>query len=164
MKYFYLRGRITDEMLLEFIRFNNENPTDEITIVLDSGGGSNYIAMAILDIINNRPNVTLLLFQGLSMAMWLFCRAKCKKKLANGAFLMWHYTAVSIDVKPDGKPYFNGDENMVKIMRQSFLPWGDAFAKTWLNEKEFKKYKRHNDVYLSYERVKELFPEAEVID
>lgn len=161
MKYFHLNGIIDEELLDKFIQFSNENESEDWTIVLNSGGGKQNLSQVILDIINNGKQVTLISTGIYSSSFVIFYFAKCQKKLTVGSIGMIHLRSNSIKMQSHGKPEYTEDECVVsnwKVTKEI-----DSFVEAFMTKAELKDFRRGNDVFFNFKRMKEIFPDAEII-
>jgi hypothetical protein len=162
MKYFNLSGTIDDSILTRFLDFYNQNNQDEITIVIDSGGGRVACSNVILSIVNDNPaKFTLLNIGSFSSAFCIFYYAKCKKLLSKGSIGMIHMAMVKdVIVDERGKyPYPSDECNVKNAIAMSDKRW----CRKFMTEKEFSDYKKGKDVYFTFKRMKEIFPAAKTI-
>lgn len=161
MKYFQLEGRIDETLVTKFMEFCNMNLSEECTIVINSGGGKSTLAKVILCIINeNSEKITLISAGCYSAAFYIFFFAKCKKKIVYGSLGMHHMEYLSdVCINEKGKPKYGEDicqiENLKSIR--------DNFLKNSMTKKEKSIYNNNDDVYFSFNRMKELFPNADII-
>lgn len=163
MKYFHIDSRIDKEMYSKFLEFANANGEEEWTIILYTVGGFNVIAKNILFIINNRVAATTLICnEAYSAGFSLFYEAKCKKVMCHNSKGMTHLAAAEMFMQSNGKPSYSEDECIVKNWKQSKKK-DKEWVKIFLTKKEYKNYKNGKDVYFNFNRMKEIFPEAEVI-
>ena len=162
MKYFHLNGIINEELLEKFIEFRNENESEEWTIVSNSGGGKSNLAQVILYEINNRTIRTVLVSVGIYSASFvIFYFAKCEKKITEGSIGMIHLRANDISIQSHGKPQFSEDACVVKNHKETREI--DSFVEEFMTKDEVKRYRKGDDVYFTFKRMKEIFPDAETI-
>jgi len=158
MKYYIFEGRIEFgeglQKLLDFIG-NNEG---ELLIGIDSIGGSATIGELLLNILNlNKERVTLQCLNGVySTAFYLFAEFEGKKLLAENSKGMWHYGKTTICIDDKGNP-FDGEDEVVKSSNKYRKAFSGRIAKKYMNEKELQKFKKGEDVYFGYERMREMF-------
>lgn len=161
MKYFQLEGIIKEDLLNNFMNFWNTNHEDDLTVVINSGGGKSTLMSVILHIINaNHDKFTLISAGCYSAAFELFYFAKCKKSIIYGSIGMCHKEYLNdISINADNKPVYRTDECQIKNL--------DCFQDQWilkiLNEKEKRRYKKSDDVYFTFKRMTEIFPAVPVI-
>lgn len=161
MKYFQLEGIINEELLTRFLDCCNNNPDEEITVYINSNGGKTLLCTIITDIINhNSDRFTLVSCGSYSAAFDLFYHAKCKKKIVNQSMGMQHKEFLrDISINSDGKYVYTSD----KYENKNNKTLDDSYIKEFMTKKEQKKYKKGDDIYFTFKRMKEIFPEAEII-
>jgi hypothetical protein len=162
MKYFSMDGRIDKEMFEKFVVFYNENCLKECAITLRTIGGETYVSEAIVRMLNEMKNVTLIIQAAYSAGFEIAMYSKCKKVLSKTAKGMWHYGRADISVNVKNKPYYREDECTVSnlpIERKQ----GVRLAKKVMTGKEFKLFKKDYDIYFDFKRMKQIFPDAKVI-
>jgi ATP-dependent protease ClpP protease subunit len=163
MKYFHLSGEINEKSLDDFLQFINENEIRELVIVLNSVGGKKNLTHVLLDIINlNYNSITLISCGCYSASFLLFYKAKCKKKMTEGCVGMMHYSSTNINTMSNGQPTYSEDENIIKNWKERVKDEVE-FVEKFMTPLELKKYKKGNDVYFTFKRMKEIFPDVEII-
>jgi hypothetical protein len=162
MKYFHLNGIIDEELFDKFIQFINENESERWTIVLNSGGGKQNLSQVILDVINIRKEYVTLISTGIySSSFVIFYFAKCQKKMTIGSIGMIHLRSNDIRMQSHGKPEYT--EGICVMSNWKVSREVDSFVEAFLTKSELKEYRRGNDVYFNFKRMKEIFPDAEII-
>lgn len=161
MKYFQLEGTINEELLTKFMDFCNNNLSEDCTIVINSGGGKCNISTVILNIINAHSDKITLVSAGVySAAFYIFYFAKCKRKIVYGSLGMHHKDYINdISINPSGTPKFKEDVCQVENIKSI----GDRFTNKFLSKEEKEKYKKSEDVYFTFKRMTEIFPDIEII-
>lgn len=162
MKYFHFDSKIEEKSLDSFLHFINENEQGELSIILNSIGGKKNLTYVILDIINaNADRITLISCGCYSASFFLFYKAKCKRKMTYGNVGMMHYASSDMNMMSNGKPSYSEDENVIQNWKED----GEElkFVEQFMTPKELKKYKKGNDVYFTFKRMKEIFPDVEII-
>lgn len=162
MKVFQIASTIDKEFLEKFILFFNENRELECLIIVNSGGGDGDAAEAIIYMINKMPNVTLFMQAAYSCAFELAWFAKCKKILSQTAKGMWHYSRLNMAINTKEKTYYSEDECMIRnlpIERKSI----ESVARKIMTAKEYKEFKENKDIYFDMQRMKQIFPDAQVV-
>jgi hypothetical protein len=163
MKYFNIDGVLNEEMQRKFSDFANENKDEEWTITIYSTGGLKIVARFILSVINSRfERVTLISQESYSAAFTLFREAKCKKQIANLGKGMYHLGRVSMDIMANGKPVYFEDVSLLNNFREDTKN-ERKWVKKFMTKKEARKFKKGEDVYFTFKRMKEIFPDAEII-
>jgi len=163
MKYFHIDSKIDKELLNKFLDFCNSNGEDEWTIIIYTVGGWVCMGKTILRIINLRKDkVTLILHEAYSSGFYIFYEAKCKKVMCSNGKGMIHIASAEMSVDADCNPRYSEDACIIKNWKQSKKE-DDNWAKSFLTNKEFKKYKKGVEVYFTSKRMKQIFPDAEII-
>lgn len=163
MKYFHFNGEINEKSLDDFLQFINENEIGELVIVLNLVGGKKNLTRVLLDIINiNSHRVTLISCGCYSASFFLFYKAKCKKKMTEDNVGMMHYSSTNINTMSNGQPTYSEDENIIKNWKERVKDEVE-FVEKFMTPLELKKYKKGNDVYFTFKRMKEIFPDVEII-
>lgn len=161
MKYFQIEGSINEELFNNFIHFFNENEEEEMSFVINSGGGKATLTQVMLHIINaNKESITLISCGSYSAAFDLFYKAECNRKLVHGSLGCVHLaylkeTAVMID----GKMKYYEDI----CQKENFKCFDDSYITKLLKPKEKILYNRGDDVFFTFKRMQEIFPDVEVI-
>lgn len=164
MKYFLLDTIMHNETLSKFIAFTNEFPNEDWTIVIDNGGGKESVCRTMLHMINSRKDrVTLIGSAIYSSAFELFADAQCKKYLVHGAMGMWHLAYSNVSMGVDGKPLYHEDIAIMKKHKETSRDKGIEIAKKYLTPEEMRSYKKGNDVYFTFKRLQEIFPDIEIL-
>lgn len=162
MKYFPMTERIDKEMLQKFISFYNENFSEPCSIILNTVGGHTIESEVIIHMINKMPDVTLVIQYVYSAGLEIAMNVKCKKILSKVARGMWHLGRVEMSINLKNKPYWTEDECIVRnlpIEKKSAF----ALAKKIMTAKEYAAFKKDQDVYFDFKRMKQIFPDAEVM-
>lgn len=161
MKYFQLEGIINEELLTKFMDFCNNYLHEDCTVVINSSGGKNNLATVILDIINSNTSKFTLVSAGCySAAFYIFYSAKCKRKIIKGSIGMYHKSfAKDINVDSDSKPVYYED----KCLIDNFKDIDNSFILNLLTPKEKKLFQKNDDVYFTFKRMTEIFPDVEVV-
>lgn len=161
MKYFQLEGSINGDLLTKFMDFCNSYPNDEWTIVINSPGGYTNVACIILDIINNyAEKITLISAYSSSAAFTLFYFAKCKRRMIYGSLGMHHNEYIKeVIITENGTPKYDIDKCHIKNMKAL----SHNYLSKVMTKKELKKYNNNNEVYFTFKRMKQIFPDVEII-
>ena len=115
-----------------------------------------------IDIINTHAEKITLISAGIySAAFYIFFFAKCRRKIIYGSIGMHHREYLKdIYINEKGKPKYQEDicqiENL-KCVRNNFLEKA-------MTKKEKFLYNNDDDVYFTFNRMKELFPNVEIIE
>lgn len=162
MKYFHLHGELNNESLESFYNFLNQYDTEDCTISIMSGGGSTCVAKSIINALNlKRESVTLVCHEVYSGAFEIFYRTKCKKILAETCKGLYHLSAAKMWVSANKRPFEKEDRIIAKNWKESTCQLD--FVKQFMTKKELSEFKKGNDVYFTFKRMKEIFPDAEII-
>ena len=135
------------------------NSNDNIEIYLCSIGGSEWCSSVIIDMINNNKDRIELIGYGylLSAAFHIMMESKCKKRILDNTYGMYHQSVWDIEVSALNKPSNLLDKFRVEKIIKEYKIYYENKCKEWgLNEQELKKYKKGEDVYFSYERFQEI--------
>lgn len=161
MKYFNLEGEIKEDLFNKFTCFFNDNPTGDITIFINSCGGKSNIAVLILSIINSNSDRIHLVSAGCySAAFEIFYLAKCEKSIVYATIGMYHKAYLeNIAISVTNNIRYLSDKCNV----DNFNSYQDKFAYTFLKKKELKDYNLGDDVYFTFKRMLEIFPNIKVI-
>lgn len=162
MKYFHLHGELNNESLASFYNFLNQYETEDCTISIRSGGGMTCVAKSIINAINSRKEtVTLICHEAYSGAFEIFYSSNCKKILAETCKGMYHLSAAKMWMIANKQPFEDEDKVIVKNWEESSCQ--SEFVKKFMTKKELSEFKKGNDVYFTFKRMKEIFPDAEII-
>lgn len=161
--YFFLTGQIDNDLLNRFIDFYNNNRGSLITVIIKTIGGDLKNSELIIEMINQNKNNTLHIISAFSAGMLIAVKCKCKKQLSKYSMGMWHYGKWDIEIGDKGKPYYKQDACITKEFPRHKKN-ADLFAKEIMTTKEFKKFKKDDDVYFGFKRMKQIFPDAKIIN
>jgi len=163
MKYYTVEGVINEESFEKFLGFMNGLEDDsDATIILNSGGGKSNLASVILDIINhNKDRVTLISCGIYSAAFYIFYNAKCKKKMTTESVGMIHRSVSEMRLASNCNPVYFEDINTIKNWKESESDL--EFVSQFMSSKELKVFKKGDDVYFTFKRMKEIFTDVEII-
>jgi hypothetical protein len=161
MKYFQLEGIINEELLNNFFHFLNTNPDECYTIVINSVGGKSTLSYFLLDVINQQQEKFTLVNTGAySAAFFIFYFARCKKKLVHGSLGMYHKEYLrDISISSDKQTRYNEDTCQYKNLNCI----DEKFVQDFMNKKELGLFNRSEDVFFTFERMKQIFPNAEIV-
>lgn len=162
-KYYLLNGKINEECLEKLITFFNYlDASDTLFIYLSSTGGMTIIGRAIISFINNnKDRIELACVHAESSAFEIFYKSKCKKFLISPCRGMYHkqWVADAGVFSDNRKPVYNSD---IAIFNNDKY-YDFSYVKEFMNNMEFKKYKKGQDVYFNHQRMIEIFPDVEVL-
>lgn len=163
MKYFNIDAVLNMDMQKRFTDFANDNQDDDWTVTIYCNGGMKIVEHYILSIINSRSDkVTVIAQEVYSAAFTLFMEASCKNVLTYGAKGMNHLGKSEMYIMSNGKPEYAEDRCILKNFKERQQEEYLKVAK-YMNKKELKKFQKGDDVYFTFKRMKEIFPDAEVI-
>jgi len=95
-----------------------------------------------------------------SAAFYIFYFAKCKRKIIEGTLGMHHKEYVAnVAINSSYKAAYSNDHCQIKNMKCIDDSWGKDFLK----KKENKRYKRGFDLFFTFKRMQQIFPDIEVI-
>ena len=163
MKYYIFESHIghneETQKLFEFL--GNEG---DLTIGINSSGGSGSVAQLLLKALNqNKDRVTLCCLAGVySSAFYVFAEYEGQKTLTVNTKGMWHYGTWDISIDDRNQPACHEGVAIKKDLKFS-KEFMEKIARKYMNEKELKKFKKGEDVFFGYERMRELFPNAEIL-
>lgn len=147
--------------LIDFI-----NGTDcDLRIGFCSGGGEEGLSRYLLDCLNHNYNrITLMPYNFIGSAAfevaYLF---RGTVDIQQGLMGMVHYGSSRPTINDAGQLVYDADIARAKD-RKGIKTWSKKFAKKVLKKKDYKKFKKGEDVYINYERMKEIFHEERYND
>lgn len=151
---------INADLFEKITNFLNEVPLEEeINIWLSSNGGQSLITEAIRDLFEADERVTLIAFDTIaSSALDLFLTTKCNKRLTPGTNAMYHQTAYpNVKVlRKDKKPMFGNQEPIIEDVSRTEIE-ADEIISRILTDKEIKKYNKGEEIWIGYQRLKEIY-------
>lgn len=158
MKYFFIDGKMDGELLQRFISFVNDNQAESWTIILNTAGGKTDVGETVLFIINeNKEKCTLIAHNIYSAGFNLFYNAKCSKYLTPSSKGMYHMATAELWMRPDGKASYYEDRCITKNMKAG-NEIDKEFIKGFMTEREQTKFNKGDDVFFTYDRLREIFP------
>ena len=156
IKVFYAK-EVNEDLLVSISESISNN--DNVKIYLNSTGGSEWCSLAIVDIINNNKDKVELIGFGylLSAAFHIMVESKCKKRILDNTYGMYHQSIWDVEISALNKPSNVLDKFRVEKSIKGYRVYYEEKCKEWgFSEQELKIYKKGEDVYFSYERFKEL--------
>jgi len=164
MKYFFIEDIMNYELLHKFVAFANASENEPWTILLNSDGGRESVELVILNAINtHKHSVTVVGMYLMSAAFDLFYHAKCKRQLTNGCMGMYHMAYNELQINVNGRPSYTSGEAMMKRNKETGHAKALDFATEFMTPLELKKFKKGDDVYFTFKRLKEIFPDVTII-
>lgn len=165
MKYFIIDGRLGSEIKEKFVDFVNAYSDEHIHITINSTGGGSMHMNTIVGIINSQPQkFTVKLIAGYSAAFDLFRLVKCKREMIQRVIGMTHYSYDSFDMSVNGTFKYDDDEFKHQHYKKDWATQERKVAKQILTKEEYKRFKKGKDVYLDPDRMKQIFPEAIIVN
>lgn len=163
MKYFSMANPINEELLEKFLGFYNQYQSEPCKIILNTRGGSTYISDIFISMINEMPDVTLLIHAAYSSGFEIAYNAKCKKQLSKTARGMYHLGKADMSLAIDSKPYYDEDINHAKGFVVE-MKASNMLAKKVMTKAEFNSYKvKRDEVWFDFKRMKQIFPDAKIL-
>lgn len=149
-------------MLERFIVFINQHQTEACCVIIHTQGGDRYISETMVHMINKMPSVSIIIQAAYSAGFDIAFNARCPKFIGKGVKGMLHLSRVEVSINSKAKPYFFEDEccllNLPAEHRRD-----DALAKKVMTPKELNAYRRGDEVYFSFRRMREIFPDAKIL-
>lgn len=163
VKHAALHGEI-DEKFLELLIDILESTDGPIEIFFWSNGGYVITAKCMIYLLNqHKERVTLIGHTELcSSAFDVFYGFKGKRKLVTGTMGMYHYGYKQITMSHNRKPVYSHDEAYMENVDYGRVPAQNT-AKKIMTKAELKKFEDNHDIFFTFERMKQIFPDAEVI-
>lgn len=160
----YLVSGTIEEGFVEKIFEILRNDPGQISISIRSNGGSKMCNRIVLNALNeNKDRVKLVAFGGVySAAFVLFYFFEGKKAMVPGTTGMYHQSSVNLALSSRGQ--IDGQEDRLvqdENRRQYNIERG--FASSFMTKSELKTFCSNRDVYFSFERMKEIFPNVEIL-
>lgn len=139
------------QMILDFIQAS----PGPVTLGLGSGGGMSSVGNFLINAFNNEADrLTLVAMAGVySMGFELFYRYAGPRKMTFGVRGMYHFSSQGIQIMATGRL------SSMKTDRERDL----QFASLFMTDKELRRMKAGRDVFFDFERMKQIFPDAEII-
>lgn len=164
MKYYNWTEEITNESFLKFCEFINNNQREDITLYFKTEGGSPNICNALVAMIDKHVKKIIVTGGVYSGGFSIIYHTKVPVVFTKGIMGMWHYaiyTNFAISVRKSEATY---TEDIAKIKNNKvFKKDGLWLAKKVMTKKELRSFEKDKDVYFTFKRMKEIFPNAEVI-
>ncbi len=152
----YILKDINDESFATLSEFLHRKGKKRI--VIDSWWGTNYYGILITEAINNCKDVVVVWADMSSMAFRIFCEIKRPRMLVDGARGMAHVAAIEWLTVKHNKMMWHDQTAFIDSMCQMRQP--DC---SFMTEDELTRYEKGEDVYFTFNRLKEIFPDAEII-
>ena len=163
MKYLYIDVEINSENAYSIFNFINHNEGD-LTIGLRSIGGESPLALFLVDVLNlEKERIHLIAINiCFSSALTIFLNYKGDKSLIHGTVGMYHYAVIRMDIDETGQPADASDMARMVDIKGTRIEH-EKVAKEIFNKEELEEFHKRKPVYLSFKRMKQIFPNAEII-
>lgn len=163
-KYHIISGGIDSHSISDLAGFLNNND-GELAISLNSTGGDGDLAVLAVKMLNeNSDRIELIMTTGCySAAFKIFAKFKGKRSLVVGATGMFHYSFRQSSIDERKKIVFLEERALAESSKQA-MQSTEEFASLIMNDTEFAKFKKGKSVYFTFNRMKELFPDAEILE
>lgn len=164
MKLFLLTKQLGESEHFEtLIKFLNET-SDDITFILDCGGGGMHHAHVLVDYINKEPERFTLIGSFIySAAFTVMYDAKCKKKITRGAIGMFHYPYTKMEIAENDKSVYTQDVALRKNFKEGIKKNTYEWCKLFMTKKELIELEKTNEVFFTTKRLQAIFPGIEII-
>ena len=145
------------EKIASFLDKYDEN--EVLAIWLSSRGGDCSVTEAIRDLLESDERVVLVAYDMISSsALDLFLSTNCAKTLTDGTVACFHksfYPTVKV-IKDSRTPMFGRQESLVGEIYRSESDT-DNHVKKFLSDEEIELYEKGEDIWLNYQRLKEIY-------
>lgn len=145
------------EKIASFLDKYDEN--EVLAIWLSSRGGDCSVTEAIRDLLESDERVVLIAYDMISSsALDLFLSTNCAKTLTDGTVACFHksfYPTVKV-IKDSRTPMFGRQESLVGEIYRSESDT-DEHVKNFLSDEEIELYEKGEDIWLNYQRLKEIY-------
>lgn len=162
-RYYNFVGILNDDSFNKLSEYLSDHQNETIFITINSGGGVSHLSKILAKMLNDRKDKISLCASGVfSAAFALFYRFEGQRFIVESTLGMYHYPYQTMDMNHNGTP--SDAEGMchkkqIKHTRSVAL----NFIKNFMTESETKKYQAGSNVYFTFERMKEIFPDAIVL-
>lgn len=152
----YVLKDINDETFISLCEFLQRKGKKRI--VIDSWGGTTWYWTLMIEAINKAKDVVVAWTDMSSMAFRIFHAVNKPKMLVDGARGMAHVAAIEWLTVKHNKMMWVDQTAFIDSMCQMRQP--DC---SFMTEDELTRYNKWEDVYFTFNRLKEIFPDAEII-
>ncbi len=161
-QYYVHAEGLRDEKTKPLIDFINNTPGN-LVIGLNCGGGGEAMRIFIQQLFaENADRITLVALVGIySAAFDLFYKYEGEKVLTHGVAGMYHFSSLEARINANGKPEIGEAAAIFEGIKMSKAR-EEKTAASFMNSSELKRYKRGEDVYFNFKRMKEIFPDAQI--
>lgn len=162
--YFYQTMGFDGDGVQSLINFINHNQ-GKLLVGIQSSGGRSGVAQMVLKILNdNTDRVTLCAVSGVySAAFEIFKGFKGQKAMTDNTIGMAHYGKNEFHLHTNGRPVYFEDEAVLQQNKKA-APKEVAEAASYMTPFELRKFRKGDEVYFGFDRMKQLFPDAEIIE
>jgi len=128
------------------------------TVYLDSPWGT-VIYWTLIKNLMYRHNIKLvLLYKALSSWFYIFHSYKWVKYMTEGCYWMIHFPHLDVSIKQDWKEADEHDTCRINSMKQAA-----RFDTLFMSKKERKRFDDWKDIWFDFDRMKEIFPNVEIL-
>lgn len=165
MKYYILNDDIADSTIQPLLDFINQNEGSAMQIGISSGGGFSDYARFISDVLNqNKEYITLVAVGNVySAAFRLFHEFEGTKKMTFGSRGMAHHSYQTVPLINNGMGATDEAHAAICNSRNYIRPDEIAFAESFMFNEELEKFKQGKEVYFDFARMRQIFPNAEIV-
>lgn len=161
-KYFLFDGAIVPEKVNPLIDFVQNTPGD-LVIGMNSNGGATGVGRFLTHVLNrNKDRITLINVNRVSSAAFeVFYAFQGKKILLYNVSGMMHRGYVDVSIDSAGKGVYHHDVD--DINKVKYEAAGELeMATLIMTPAELKKFKKGDDIYFGFDRMKQIFHDAEL--
>lgn len=164
MVYFFFNDQTKYKSFSRLLEFINDLDTDvPVTIFLQSDGGECEVARMLLHVLNQQPDrFTLIAGSISSSAFYLFYHARCKRMMLRHCIGMFHYGYQDVEMNDQARPASPAAKALLNNALSYELE-GKEMSEKFMNETERRCFERGEEVFFIFTRMKEIFPDIEVI-
>lgn len=164
MKYYIFDAEINAETVQPLFDFICSTD-DDVQVGICCVGGENDVERFLLNALNeNKDRVTLVALSAIySAAFALFYQFEGKRKITFGTRGMYHYSGVNVRVAANGGIQDGEERAAAQFTKSNQKKWQDDFVGEFMNPAELRSFKSGKDVYFSFDRIREIFPDLEII-
>lgn len=158
---YQLKGEIDSKATKAFTKFINEYEIKDLHIIIDSLGGDNSEIQNFIFLINSlEDNVTLIASSMIgSAAFEIFVLAECKKRILPFTGAMYHGLKSQIFFDHNGNPCDEHEKYKFELLVSSKEITKNVCELSNMNDEEINLIMQGKDVYFTWDRLKEMFPE-----
>jgi ATP-dependent protease ClpP protease subunit len=156
---FSLSDNICKESFEKLVQaYNNMADGDTIYIYLNSVGGDCSFMQAVIDIINQNCDITVLIAYGeiYSAAFEIFFRTVCERRILPGTSGMAHFSRLPVWIVREGVPMDEWSKYFTKWANEDFKRTVSYYQALGFNKLESKSLKENKDVFFNETRLRTL--------